>query len=110
MLGGNGILLRNVPPAAGQRNHWLTLKLLGTKSNRDGFGTRLEATAGDMKQVIEAVSAAGYASQGDPRPHFGLGAHGEVEKLTLTWPSGTVQTLEHVKADQILTVTEPNGR
>ena len=107
VLGGKGILLHNNPPPAGQRNHWLTIRLVGTKSNRDGFGTRLEAVAGDSRQYIEAVSENGYLSQGDPRPHFGLGPHAEVDKLTITWSSGTVQTLEHVKADQILTVTEP---
>jgi len=107
VLGGKGILLHNNPPPVGQRNHWLTIRLVGTKSNRDGFGTRLEAVAGDSRQYIEAVSENGYLSQGDPRPHFGLGSHAEVDKLTIYWPSGTVQTLEHVKADQILTVTEP---
>jgi hypothetical protein len=110
VLGGKGILLRNNPPAPASRNHWLTLKLVGTKSNRDGFGARLEATAGNLKQTIEAISAAGYASQGDPRPHFGLGPHAEADKVTITWPSGTVQTLEHVKADEIMTVTERSGQ
>jgi hypothetical protein len=106
VLGGKGFLLRNVPPASG-RHHWLTIKLVGTRSNRDGFGTKLEAIAGGLKQTIEAVSAAGYASQSDFRPHFGLGPNTEVQRLTITWPSGTVQVLENVRADQILTVTEP---
>jgi hypothetical protein len=108
VLGGKGILLHNTPPAPGTRNHWLTLKLVGTKSNRDGYGARLEAVAGDLHQYGEAVSENGYLSQGDPRPHFGLGPHTEVDQLTITWPSGIVQTLEHVKANQILTVTEPS--
>jgi hypothetical protein len=108
VLGGKGILLHNNPPPVGQRNHWLTLKLAGTRSNRDGFGARLEVVAGDLHQYGEAVSENGYLSQGDPRLHFGLGPHTELDKLTITWPSGIVQTLEHVKADQILTVTEPS--
>jgi hypothetical protein len=108
VLGGKGILLHNTPPAPGTRNHWLTLKLVGTKSNRDGYGARLEVVAGDLHQYGEAVSENGYLSQGDPRPHFGLGPRTELDKLTITWPSGIVQTLEHVKADQILTVTEPS--
>jgi len=105
-LGGDGILLRNTPPE-GNRNHWLTLKLVGTRSNRDGFGASLEAVAGDLHQVTQAVSESGYLSQSDPRPHFGLGQHAEVDKLVIRWPSGTVQILEHIKADQILTVKEP---
>jgi enediyne biosynthesis protein E4 len=106
VLGGKGILLHARPPAPGLRNHWLTLKLVGTVSNRDGFGARLEAMAGDLHQYVEATSENGYLSQGDPRPHFGLGQHAEVDKLIIHWPSGIEQILEHVKADQILTVQE----
>ncbi len=105
-LGGPGVLLHNTPPA-GHRNHWLTVKLAGTRSNRDGYGASLEAVAGDLHQYVQAVSGSGYLSQSDPRPHFGLGSHGEVDRLIVRWPSGTVQTLEHIPADQILTVKEP---
>jgi len=110
VLGGKGILLHANPPAGSARNHWLTLKLTGTKSNRDGFGARIEAVAGDLRQMVENVPQAGYLSQNDPRPHFGLGSHTQVDRLTIHWPSGTVQTLENVKADQILQVTEPGER
>ncbi len=105
-LGGKAILLHNTPPAS-NRNHWLTVKLVGTRSNRDGFGSSLEIVTGGIHQYVQAVSESGYLSQSDPRPHFGLGQHTEVEQLIIRWPSGTVQTLEHVKADQILTVKEP---
>ena len=108
-LGGKGVLVHAKPPV-GPRNHWLTLKLVGTASNRDGFGARIEATAGDLHQIFENVPQSGYLSQNDPRPHFGLGSHGEVDQLTIRWPSGTVQTVERVKADQILTVKEPGER
>jgi enediyne biosynthesis protein E4 len=110
VLGGKGILLHANPPAGSTRNHWLTLKMTGTKSNRDGFGARIEAVAGDLHQMVENVPQSGYLSQNDPRPHFGLGSHTEVDRLTIRWPSGTLQTLEHVKADQILAVTEPGER
>jgi hypothetical protein len=109
VLGGKGILLHASPPPAGKRNHWLTLKLVGTKSNRDGYGSSLEAISGGLHQYVQAVSENGYLSQGDPRPHFGLGQQEEVDKLVIRWPSGIEQTLEHVKADQILTVTEPQS-
>jgi hypothetical protein len=109
VLGGKGILV-HVKPPVGPKNHWLTLKLVGTVSNRDGFGARIEATAGELHQVVENVPQSGYLSQNDPRPHFGLGSHAEVDVLTIRWPNGAVQTLERVKADQILTVTEPGQR
>jgi len=109
VLGGNGVLLHAQPPI-GPRNHWLTLKLVGTVSNRDGFGARIEASAGDLHQIVENAPQSGYLSQNDPRPHLGLGSHSEVDLLTIRWPSGTVQKLEHIKADQILTVTEPGQR
>jgi hypothetical protein len=107
-LGGDGILLHNTPPQ-GLRHHWLTVKLVGTRSNRDGFGASLEAIAGNSHQYVQSVSESGYLSQSDPRPHFGLGQHAEVDKLIIHWPSGTVQTLEHIRTDQILTVKEPSG-
>ena len=105
-LNGEGVLLHNDPPP-GKRNHWLTVKLVGTRSNRDGYGTSLEAVTGTQHQYLQTTSESGYLSQNDPRPHFGLGQHTEVDTLILHWPSGTVQTLQHVQADQILTVTEP---
>jgi enediyne biosynthesis protein E4 len=110
VLGGQGILIHANPPAGALKNYWLTIRLVGTKSNRDGFGARLDAVAGELHQTVENVPQYGYLSQNDPRPHFGLGTHAEVDVLTIRWPSGTVQTLEHVKADQILTVTEPGER
>lgn len=105
-LGGKGILLHNSPPA-GQRNHWLTIKLVGTRSNRDGYGASLEAVAGDLHQWVQTTSASGYLSQNDPRPHFGLAQHSVVDTLTIHWPSGALQTLHNVHADQVLTITEP---
>ena len=110
VLGGQGILIHANPPPGNAKHHWLTIHLVGTKSNRDGYGARIEADAGDLHQVLENVPQSGYLSQNDPRPHFGLGSHTEVDQLTIRWPSGMVQKLEHVKADQILTVTEPGER
>ncbi len=107
-LGGKGILLHNTPPP-GKRNHWLTVKLVGTRSNRDGYGASLEAVAGSLRQFVQSTSESGYLSQSDPRPHFGLGPYTEVDTLIIHWPSGTVQTLKNIRADQILTVTEPES-
>jgi hypothetical protein len=79
---------------------------LGGKGIRDGFGASVEAVAGDLKQVVQSTSESGYLSQNDPRLHFGLGAHAVVDTVTIHWPSGIVQTLRDVKADQVLRVTE----
>lgn len=103
-LGGKGILLRN---ATQTLHHWLAVRTVGTKSNRDGYGARLEAVAGDLVQIVEVVSHSGYLSQNDSRAHFGLGAHTKVDRLTIYWPSGVVQTLTDIPADQIITTTEP---
>jgi hypothetical protein len=102
-LGAPGQLLHNTSPAAG---HWLMVRLVGTKSNRDGIGATVEVVAGAVKQRAERVAGSGYLSQDDWRLHFGLGASGRADKITVIWPSGTKQVLENVAADQVVTVTE----
>ena len=88
-------------------NHWLLIQTIGTKSNRDGIGTQIKLTSqSGLVQFNEVTTAGSYASSSDKRVHFGLGRDKLVKEITLRWPSGTVQTLHDVKADQILTVTE----
>lgn len=87
-------------------NHWIILKLIGVQSNRDGLGTKIKITTALGTQYNHATTAVGYNSSSDKRVHFGLGAASVIDKIELTWPSGIKQTLTHVKADQILTVTE----
>ena len=103
-LDSTGVLLRN---DKGNLNNWIQLKLVGTKSNRDGIGARITVTAGDIRQVAQKKSTNGYLSQNDPRMHFGLGKHEKVDKIEIIWPSGTTQTLENIKSGQVITVTEP---
>ena len=103
-LGTQGTLLHNVTR---NENHWLTIALKGTKSNRDGIGARVELMAGGRRQVAERVAGSGYLSQDDGRLHFGLGAAARVDKLTIHWPSGREQTLENLPIDRILRVEEP---
>jgi len=91
-----------------EKNHWLLVKLVGTRSNRDGLGARLKATlAGGSALYNHATTSTGLSASSDPRVHFGLGAAQRVEKLEITWPSGIRQTLDNVPANQILTVQEP---
>jgi hypothetical protein len=104
-LGGKGILLRNT--GASER-HWLAVRLEGTRSNRSGFGARIEVVAGRLVQMHEVVSHSGYLSQNDPRAHFGLGPHQKVDRMTIHWPSGTIQILRDLAVDRTITVTEPS--
>ena len=102
-LGAQGELLRNVSPGNG---HWLSVRLAGTKSNRDGIGARVEVTANGVTQVAERVAASGYLGQDDGRLHFGMGAAAKADKITVVWPSGIRQVLENVNAGQVVTITE----
>jgi len=102
-LGGPGILLRNTSGGAG---HWIGVQLVGRKSNRDGIGAQIEVVAGGVRQQRERIAGSGYLSQDDGRVHFGLGNATVIDKLTVTWPSGTVQTLEKVPAGRVITVEE----
>jgi enediyne biosynthesis protein E4 len=89
-------------------NHWLIINTTGTKSNRDGIGARVKLTSASGKTQYGFVTTAGsYLSASDKRLHFGLGADRDVRLLEITWPSGTVQHIENVKADQVLAVREP---
>jgi hypothetical protein len=103
-LGDSAILLHNELQTA---RHWLTLKLTGTRCNRDGFGARVEVAAGGLSQAAEARCPTAYVFQHDPRLHFGLGEATLAERVTVRWPGGRVQELKDVRADQILTVREP---
>jgi len=89
------------------KGHWLSVKLAGRKSNREGIGTRVVVTAGDRKQVGWVRSGCSYCFDSEHVARFGLGALNEVETVDLRWPSGIRQTVRNVKADQVLAVTEP---
>ena len=88
------------------QNHWITLKLVGVKSNRDGIGARVEISTIEGNQYATVKTAGSYQSSSDKRVHFGLGAAAQVSQIDILWPSGIHQSLKDVKADQLLTVTE----
>jgi hypothetical protein len=105
------VTVLNGPPEiwinrSSNRNHWIILKLVGGKSNRDGLGTKVKITTSLGTQYNQATTAVGYNSSSDKRVHFGLGSAGVVDNIELTWPSGIRQVLKNVKANQVLTVTE----
>jgi hypothetical protein len=94
------------PAAAG--NHWLAVRLVGTKSNRDGNGAFLKLTAGDFRSYDQVKGGMSYCSAQDPRIFFGLGKHERVDTLEIRWPSGNVEVLQNLPVDDFLTVQEGN--
>ncbi|MDR3717971.1 MAG: CRTAC1 family protein [Bryobacteraceae bacterium] len=99
-------ILRN---SADSGNHWLLVQVRGHASNRDGIGTKIKVTTPSGRTLYNHVTTAvGFMSSSDKRVHFGLGAEDRAATLELRWPSGRVQTLSNVHADQILKVEEPH--
>ena len=68
---------------------------------------KIKVISGGKSQTAQKISTTGYLSQNDPRMHFGLASNEKAEKIEIKWPSGKIQVLENVKANQIITVTEP---
>ncbi|PYS76400.1 MAG: hypothetical protein DMF66_14960 [Acidobacteria bacterium] len=104
------VLLRN---DGGNRNHWLGVRLVGTKSNRDGVGARVTVSAGGARRSKYLLGGTSYLSASDARLLFGLGASQKADELEVKWPSGQLSTLKNVSADQYVTVREgapPSGK
>lgn len=104
--GGRAQLFRNKGASA---NHWLGLKLVGTKSNRDAVGAALKLTSGDLTSFDQVKGGTSYCSAQDLRVYFGLGSRSRVDSLKIVWPSGTRETLQNLTADQILLIKEGQG-
>jgi enediyne biosynthesis protein E4 len=90
-------------------NHWLTLKLVGHKSNRDAIGALVRIVTTQGVQFATVTTASSYLSSSDKRVHFGMGLDTAAEIIEIHWPSGTRQVLENVRTDQILQVDEPSA-
>lgn len=90
-------------------NHWLLLKLVGHKSNRDAIGAEVKVVTAKGPQYQTVTTASSYLSSNDKRVHFGLGPESTVQTLEIRWPSGILQALKNVRADQILQVDEPKA-
>jgi hypothetical protein len=101
---GPAYLLRNETVTA---NHWISLLLVGHRSNRDGIGAVIKVTTSAGPQWVTVSTAGSYLSSSDKRAHFGLGGDTVVKSIEIHWPSGIVQRLSDVRADQILRVDEP---
>src|ERR1700682_135663 len=105
-LDGSPPLLRHVSQP---RGHWIRLKLIGTRSNRDAYGAGVEVVAGGLKQVDEVRANSSYLSASDARLHFGLAAETAVERLIIRWPSGLVEKLGDLPVDREVVLREGSG-
>jgi hypothetical protein len=101
---GPAYILHNETPT---QNHWLTLKLVGHRSNRDAIGAEVKLVTARGQQFATVSTASSYLSSSDKRVHFGLGSESVAQSIEIRWPSGLTQTLKNVPADQILQVDEP---
>jgi hypothetical protein len=90
-------------------NHWVMFRTVGSQSNRDGIGARINLTAGGLKQVWEIKRTVGIYSVSDPRAHFGLGSAGRIDSLEVLWPSGSTQQFTDIPADRHYVIDERRG-
>src|SRR5262245_37373169 len=88
------------------QNHWITLRLEGSRSNRNAIGARVEITAGGKTQIHEIRSGGSYLSHNDMRLHFGLGSASRVERIRIRWPNGDVEELPGMDGDQFVSIKE----
>jgi hypothetical protein len=102
--GGPSYILRNETQTL---NHWLGIKLVGHKSNRDGIGAEIKLTTSKGTQFVTVSTTGSYLSSNDKRAHFGLGSDAAARSIEIRWPSGMVQTLKNVGGDRVLVVDEP---
>jgi hypothetical protein len=100
---GPAYVLMNDTPG---ENHWITLELVGVKSNRDGIGAQVKLSTEAGDQYATVTTASSYQSSSDKRVHFGLGASKTIKSVEIRWPSGIVQKLSDVKVDQVVMVKE----
>jgi enediyne biosynthesis protein E4 len=102
-LKGQPMILR---PEGGPANHWISLQLEGTQSNRLALNARVRCFAGDLVQENEVLSGGSYLSQSDLRMHFGLGSHTQADRIEIVWPSGKKDVFTNLAADKFYDIKE----
>jgi len=90
-------------------NHWITIQLVGTRSNRLALGAKVRVVAGSLSEIDEVRSGGSYLSQNDLRVHFGLGSADKVDRVEVRWPSGGTQVLQNLACDRFYIVKEGEG-
>jgi enediyne biosynthesis protein E4 len=89
-------------------NNWIEFDLEGAKSNRSAIGAQVTLCWNGQQQIQYVSGGSGFASENDRRLHFGLGRNPQIDKAVIHWPSGTVQTLDHLAPNQLIHVKEPS--
>jgi hypothetical protein len=102
--GGSAYLLRNQTDG---HNHWMTVSLVGHKSNRDGIGAEIKLTTSRGPQFVTVSTAGSYLSANDKRAHFGLGSDSRALAIEVRWPSGITQVMKNVEGDRAIVIDEP---
>jgi hypothetical protein len=105
--GGEGVLLRN---DGGNKNNWLELKLVGTKSNRSAIGARIKIVSGKVSQIREVNNQSSYLSQNSLTQHFGLAKFKKADTLNIRWPSGLNQQFLNIPVNERIEITEGADR
>ncbi len=105
-LEGEPVIFR---PAGGPRNHWVSLELAGTKSNKQALNAVVKVISGDLTQLDEVRSGGSYLSQNDLRLHFGMGNHQKADRVEIRWPSGRTEVLSNLQCDHFHCVKEGAG-
>jgi len=116
--GGADVLIavNNGPPVllhneVGRRNHWLGLKLVGTRANRDAIGARVRYQCGDWVQTRTTVAGGSFMSSHDPRLILGLGSRTTIDSLEVQWPQpGKVERFTNLPIDRYVTIVEGTGK
>jgi enediyne biosynthesis protein E4 len=108
--GGPAVLFRNDSAPGAAANQSLRVKLVGTKSNRDGIGAVVKLTAGGETQSQMLRSGSSYLSASELVLTFGLAQHSKADSIEIHWPSGQVDRLQNINAGQTITVTEAKGQ
>ena len=105
-INGPPSLLRN---DGGNKNNWIMVKCLGTRSNRSAIGTRVSVSTGGRVQIDEVMSGSSYYSQNDLRLHFGLGQTTKVDRIEIRWPSGLKESHANLAVNQLVVIKEGQG-
>ena len=106
VLDGSPVFLRN---QSTENGNWVRIKAVGTRSDRDGFGARVELQAGGLTEYAEVRANSSFESASDPRLHFGLGRTTRIDSIEVRWPSGQVDKIGPQAVNQELRIEEGRG-